>query len=75
MTNKDTLLEEINADGTAGISFHATAEHGDFVEMEDSGKQNFTKNDFEQALKKSSRRQNIPVGENIRDAIRSIKGK
>jgi hypothetical protein len=59
MTNKDTLLVEINADGTAGISFHATAEHGNFVEMEeieDSEKQNFTQNDFEQALKKVSRR-------------------
>ena len=48
---------EINADGTEGISFHATAEHGNFVEMEeieDSEKQNFTKNDFEQALEKAS---------------------
>lgn len=57
MPNKDTLLMEINADGTEGISFHATAEHGNFVEMEeieDSEKQNFTKNDFEQALEKAS---------------------
>jgi hypothetical protein len=59
MPNKDTLLMEINSDGTAGISFHATAEHGNFVEMEeieDSEKQNFTQNDFEQALKKASRK-------------------
>ena len=59
MTNKDTLLVETSVDGTAGISFHATAEHGHFVEMEEiknSGKQNFTKNDFEQALEKVSRR-------------------
>lgn len=35
MTNRDTLFMEINADGTAGISFHATAEHGSFVEMEE----------------------------------------
>lgn len=78
MPNKDTLLMEINADGTVGISFYATTEYGSFVEMEeieDSGKQNFTQNDFEQAPKKGSRRQNIPIGENIRDAIRSIKGK
>lgn len=57
MPNKDTSLMEINADGTEGISFHATAEHGNFVEMEeieDSEKQNFTKNDFEQALEKAS---------------------
>jgi len=59
MPNKDTLLMEISADGTEGISFHATAEPGNFVEieeMEDSGKQNFTQNDFEQALKKASRK-------------------
>jgi hypothetical protein len=77
MPNKDTLLMEISADGTEGISFHATAEHGNFVEMEeieDSGEQHFTQNDFERPLKKASRRQNIPIGENIRDAIRSIKG-
>jgi len=59
MPSKDTLLMEISADGTEGISFHATAEHGNFVEMEeieDSGKQSFTKNDFEQALRKTSRK-------------------
>lgn len=60
MTNKDILLVETNVDGTAGISFHATAEHGDFMEemeeIENSEKQNFTKNDFEQALEKVSRR-------------------
>ena len=59
MINKDTLLMEISADGTEGISFHATAEHGDFAEMEeieDSEKQSFTKSDFEQALEKTSRK-------------------
>lgn len=78
MKNKDTLLMEISEDGTAGISFHATTEHGNFAEteeIEDSGKQEFTINDFEKGLEKGSRRQNIPIGENIRDAIRSIKGK
>jgi len=59
MINRDTLLMETNADGTAGISFHATAEYENFVEteeIEDSGKQNSTKNDFEQALEKASRK-------------------
>jgi hypothetical protein len=59
MTNKDTLFMEISADGTEGISFHATAEHGDFAELEeieDSEKQSFTKNDFERALGKASRK-------------------
>ena len=35
----------------------------------------YTKQDFYEDLKRVSRRQNIPIGENIRDAIRSIKGK
>ena len=37
--------------------------------------QEYTKQDFYGDLKKISRRENIPIGENIRDAIRSIKGK
>jgi hypothetical protein len=61
MANKDTSLMEINSDGTAGISFHATSEYGNFLEIEeveDSGKQDFTREDFEQALKKVSRKVN-----------------
>lgn len=30
--------------------------------------------DFFQALKKVSQRRNVPIGENVRDAIKSIKG-
>lgn len=59
MPNKNTLLMETSADGTAGISFHATDEHGPFAKMEeikDNEKQGFTKDDFEQALEKTSRK-------------------
>lgn len=59
MPNKNSLLMETNADGTAGISFYATAEHGDFAEIEEmvgDEKQSFTKDDFEQALRKASRK-------------------
>lgn len=44
------------------------------VEEEEEA-QEFTKVDFERDLRKVSRRRNIPFGENIRDAIQSIKGK
>ncbi len=37
--------------------------------------QAYTRQDFYGDLRKVSRRQNIPIGENIRDAIRSIRGK
>lgn len=37
--------------------------------------QEYTKQDFYGDLKRVSRKQNIPIGENIRDAIRAIKGK
>lgn len=61
MTNNDTLLMEASVDGTAGISFHATgtAEQGNLMgmeETEDNEKQTFTKEDFEGALKKVSRK-------------------
>lgn len=52
MRNKDYLLAENDVDGTVGMSFHATAEHGDFMEMEEienSSKRKFAKGDFEQA--------------------------
>jgi len=77
MKKKDDLSVEIYTDGTAGISFYAANEHGNFVEIEGIGenrKQKFSNNDLEQAQKKGNHRQNIPIGENIRDAIRSIKG-
>jgi len=65
MINNDTLLMEVGADGTAGISFHATgvAEHGSLMEMEeteDGEKQTFTKGDFEKALRKVSQRTEKP---------------
>ena len=50
MEEKDMLLEESDVGGTAGIGFHATAEHGDFMEIEEienRGKENLNKNDFE----------------------------
>lgn len=59
MEEKDMLLAETDVGGTAGISFHATAEHGDFVEIEElenSGNQNFTRNDFEKGPEEVSRR-------------------
>jgi hypothetical protein len=34
----------------------------------------FTKADFERDLRKVSKKRNLPIGENIRDAVRSIKG-
>ena len=35
----------------------------------------FTRNDFQEALNKVSKKQNLPIGENIRDTIKAIKGK
>lgn len=35
----------------------------------------FARTDFFNALKKVSKRRSVPIGENIRDAIDSIKGK
>ena len=77
MKKKEDLSVEIYTDGTAGISFYAATEYGNFVEIEGIGenrKLDFRRNDLEHVEKKGNRRQNIPIGENIRDAIRSIKG-
>lgn len=74
MKKKEDLSVEIYTDGTAGISFYAATEYGNFVEIEGVGENRrpgFTENGLE---KKGNRGQNIPIGENIRDAIRSIKG-
>ncbi len=35
----------------------------------------YARTDFIQALKKVSQRRSVPIGENVRDAIKSIKGK
>lgn len=53
-----------------GIAVSIATTWGEEVEEEQ-----FTKVVFEHDLRKVSRKRNIPIGENIRDAIRSIKGK
>lgn len=35
----------------------------------------FTRNDFQEALTKVSKKHTLPFGENIRDTVRAIKGK
>lgn len=40
-----------------------------------AGSRIFTREDFEKGLRKVGRRRTMPVGENVRDAIESIKGK
>jgi len=42
--------------------------------FEGAGIVQYTKDDFEQALKGVSRKRNMPVGEHIREAIQIIKG-
>lgn len=61
-------------EATKEMIIEAYIDSADFTVARMSDEESLAKEDLEQAPEKGSRRQNIPIGENIRDAIRSIKG-
>ena len=82
----ETSLKEEEVDGNSPIEFEYgktlltqgggwTAEQLGITFDEETEGQVYTRQDFYGDLSRVSRRQNIPIGENIRDAIRSIRGK
>jgi len=70
-----SIFQIKDVDGTSDRTFHVTGVGDHWHSNETEGQEDvFTKDDFEGALRKVSRKRNLPIGENIRDAVRSIKG-
>ena len=77
MAENNESLTANGAGGTSSFSFQVTgvAEHWTLPEKAEDQEDVFTKNDFEHALQKVSRKKGEAFfGENVRDSTKTIKG-
>ena len=76
MGKDDALVLDSEINGTYGVSFFATGIPTNYGAVKEvTGEDGvFTKNTFERDLKKVSRKRETFFGDNIRDAIKTIKG-
>ncbi len=74
------LNTDINSSKPVEIGWDTSvieAENSEYAlsDEDNEGQSSYSREEFLDALKKVSRKRTLPIGENIRDAIRSIKGR